>query len=60
MWKGIDRAAIEAALGKGVQWVEDEDASDVTYLFDKSIREGLTAEEQAKLDALIALYESGR
>jgi uncharacterized protein YbbK (DUF523 family) len=60
MWSGMDRAAIEAVLGKGVRWVEDEDTSDVTYLFDKSIREGLDVTEQTQLDALIVLYESGR
>jgi hypothetical protein len=60
MFGKIDRAAIEATLGRGVTWVEDEDASDVTYLIDKSIREGLTAEEQGELDALQELYCSGR
>ena len=60
MWEKIDRAAIEATLGRGVQWVDGEDDSDVTFLFDKSIREGLTSTEQNKLDCLVALYESGR
>jgi hypothetical protein len=55
----MDRAAVEAILGKGMVWTE-EDALDVTYLMDKSICEGLTMEEQEKLDALIALYVSGR
>lgn len=60
MWDGMDRAAVEAELGKGVGWVPDEDESDVTFLIDKSIREGLTAGEQSHYDALIALYISGR
>lgn len=60
MFKKIDRAAIEATLGRGVQWVDEEESSDVQFLFDKSIREGLSAEEQNELDCLIALYESGR
>jgi hypothetical protein len=60
MWNGFDRAAVEAVLGKGVRWVADEDESDVTYLMDKSIREGLTPGEQSEYDALIELYMSGR
>lgn len=60
MYGELDRAGIEATLGKGVEWVDEEDASDVTFLMDKAIREGLTAEEQMEYDALIALFESGR
>ena len=60
MFGEIDRAAIEATLGKEVVWVEEEDASDVTFLMDKSIREGLTAEEQLHYECLVALYESGK
>lgn len=60
MWNEMDRAAVEAILGKGVVWVDEEDALDVTFLMDKSIREGLTAEEQAEYEALQALYCSGR
>ena len=60
MWEKTDRAAVEATLGRGVQWVADEDESDVTFLMDKSINEGLTAEEQIELECLEALYESGR
>ena len=59
MWEKIDLAAIEAALGFD-EWVDEEDSLDVTYLFDKSIAKGLTAEEQVELDCLVALYESGR
>jgi hypothetical protein len=60
MFGNLDYAGIEAVLGVGVRWVDDEDASDVTYLMDKSIREGLTEGEQSELDALVALFESGR
>jgi predicted GNAT superfamily acetyltransferase len=49
MWNGMDRAAIEAVLGKGIEWVDGADDSDVTYLMDKAIREGLTASEEAEL-----------
>ena len=59
MFGKIDNAAIQATLGFN-SWVEEEDALDVTFLMDKSIREGLTAEEQIKYECLIALYESGR
>lgn len=60
MWKGTDRAGIEAVLGRGVTWVEEEDESDVTFLADKAASAGLTHEEQIKYDALIGLYISGR
>ena len=60
MWKGYDRAAIEATLGRGVRWVEDEDSLDMTFYMDKAINEGLTAEEEAQYEALQALYCSGR
>ena len=60
MWKGMDRAGIEAALGRGVRWVEEEDKSDVTFLADKAASVELTHKEQLQYDALIALYISGR
>lgn len=60
MWNGMDRAGVEAVLGKGVTWVDEEDSLDVTYLADKAAREGLTAEEQSHYDALQELYVSGR
>jgi hypothetical protein len=60
MWNGMDRAAVEAVLGKGIEWVDCADDSDVAYLMDKAIREGLTAFEQAEYEALQALYCSGR
>ena len=41
-------------------WVDDEDASDLTFLFDKDIREGLTAEEEEEKAFLVRLYESGK
>jgi hypothetical protein len=55
----IDIASIEATLGF-THWVYGEDDLDVTFLMDKSINEGLDVAEQTRLDALIALYESGR
>ena len=56
----MDIAAIEATLGF-TTWVDEEDSLDVTYLMDKSIREGgLPLEEEMELRALQALYESGR
>lgn len=59
MWNGYDRAAIEAVLGRGVTWT-DEEESDMTFLADKAAREGLTHLEQIEYDALQALYVSGR
>ena len=41
-------------------WVDEEDASDLTFLFDKEIREGLTAEEETEKAFLVRLYESGK
>lgn len=38
MWKELDRVAIEAVLGKGVERVDGEDDSGVTYVMDKLIR----------------------
>jgi hypothetical protein len=56
----MDIAAIEAILGF-TTWVDEEDSLDVTYLIDKSIREGgLSLKEEMELRALQALYESGR
>jgi hypothetical protein len=56
----MDIAAIEATLGF-TNWVDEEDSLDITYLMDKSIREGgLPLEEEIELRALQALYESGR
>jgi hypothetical protein len=60
MFGRLDYAGVEAILGVGVRWADEEDSSDVTYLMDKSIREGLTDTEQSELDALVALFESGR
>lgn len=61
MFGKMDRAAIEATLGRGVSWVEDEDALEIVYLINKSIREdGLSAENQARYDALQELYCSGK
>ena len=60
MWTGYDRAAIEAELGKGVTWVEEEDSRDMCFLMDNSISQGITHEEQIHYDALQALYCSGR
>jgi hypothetical protein len=60
MWTGMDRAAVEAILGKDVVWVEEEDVFDVTFLADKASSVGLTVEEQSHYDALQALYCSGR
>ena len=45
---------------KNNEWVEDEDACDLKYLYDKEIREGLTAEEEAEKEELVKLYESGK
>ena len=59
MYGKMNIAEIKAVLGNDT-WVDEEDSSDVTYLCDKSIREGLTAGEQSHYDALIALYMSGR
>ena len=60
MWgKTMDRAGVEAVLGKGVTWVDEEDSFDVTFLADKAAREGLTVTEQVQYDALQALYISG-
>ena len=50
------REEIEAILGKGIEWVDEEDSSDITFLMDKLIREGLTEEEQTELNALQGLY----
>jgi uncharacterized protein (UPF0216 family) len=58
MFGKIDNAVIKDVLGFD-NWVEEEDSLDVTYLMDKSIREGLTMEEQMQYECLIALYESG-
>lgn len=55
----MDRAGIEAALGRGITWT-DEEENDVTFLADKMCAGGLTHEEQIVYDALIALYISGR
>jgi hypothetical protein len=60
MFGEIDRAGIEAVLGRGITWVDEEDSLDVTYLADKAAREGLTAQEESEYDALQALYCSGR
>jgi hypothetical protein len=59
MSKGMDRAAVEVILGKGVVWVEGEDDLDMTYLADKASSVGLTAEEQSHYDALQELYCTG-
>lgn len=60
MFGEIDLAAIKATLGFD-KWVDEEDSLDVTYLMDKSIREGgLSLKDEMELQALQALYESGR
>ena len=60
MWNGYDRAAIEATLGRGIEWVDEEVSLDMTFLADKAASQGLTHEEQINYDALQALYVSGR
>jgi hypothetical protein len=59
MWGQIDIAAIKATLGFD-EWVDEEDALDVTFLADKMCSGGLTASEQVEYEALQALYCSGR
>jgi hypothetical protein len=55
----MDRAAIEAVLGRGITW-SDESEEDMTFLGDKMCRIGLTHKEQMEYNALQALYMSGR
>lgn len=59
MFGKMDRAAVEAVLGKGVTWLDEEDGLDLTYLADKMCSVGLNAKEQAVYKALQALYCSG-
>jgi hypothetical protein len=59
MWKEIDRAGVEAILGKGITWTEEAEL-DMTFLADRMCAKGLTASEQVEYEALQALYCSGR